>query len=193
MIKETQEIVNGLVAGMNANGDPDQRAATLLLINSVSGRWVGKFKGWPEHLSEDEGCPERWYFHWWKIREDMAVSNAEDEEFQRWYKHSGQYIRNDDDGTEFEAQRPKHTEWPWFGCSGGEGVLLQIALDIAPGGLLGNGIRRLDPNNLAQVATAMTDLFQGDFHRSIVPTKRRGTLGSHERMILVAVEGSGHR
>ena len=52
---------------------------------------------------------------------------------------------------------------PWHGASSSELVVLRIALEVAPGGLLGDGIARLDQANTAAVAAAVDTLVEGRY------------------------------
>nr|MCU0263856.1 hypothetical protein [Candidatus Nanopelagicales bacterium] len=52
---------------------------------------------------------------------------------------------------------------PWHGASSSELVVLRIALEVAPGGLLGDGIARLDQANTAAVAAAVDTLIEGRY------------------------------
>ena len=52
---------------------------------------------------------------------------------------------------------------PWHGASGSELVLLRIALELAPGGLLGDGLPRLDDANTSAVLTAVAELADGRY------------------------------
>ena len=58
---------------------------------------------------------------------------------------------------------------PWHGvASSSELVLLRIAVELAPGGLLGDGIGRLDDTIRAATATALDALIEGQL---IEPTR----------------------
>ena len=55
------------------------------------------------------------------------------------------------------------TRRPWHGASSSELVLLRIAVELAPGGLLGDGLARLDDTNTAAVLAAVTELADGRY------------------------------
>ena len=70
--------------------------------------------------------------------------------------------------------RPARTRWTpppprwcpagrWHAASGSELVLLRIALELAPGGLLGDGLPRLDDSNTSAVVTAVAELADGRY------------------------------
>jgi hypothetical protein len=50
---------------------------------------------------------------------------------------------------------------PWHGASSSELVLLRIALELAPGGLLGDGLKRLDLRNKRAVRESLNHLTDG--------------------------------
>ena len=52
---------------------------------------------------------------------------------------------------------------PWHGASGSELVLLRIALELVPGGLLGDGGPRLEAANTPAVFTAVAELADGRY------------------------------
>ena len=59
--------------------------------------------------------------------------------------------------TQAVPRRPSH------GASGSELVLLRIALELAPGGLLGDGLPGLDDANTSAVLTAVAELADGRY------------------------------
>ena len=52
---------------------------------------------------------------------------------------------------------------PWHGASGSELALLRIALELALGGLLGDGLPRLEDANTSAVLTAVAELADGRY------------------------------
>ena len=61
---------------------------------------------------------------------------------------------------------------PWHGASTSETTLLHIALELAPGGLLGDGLNQLDSANTAAVLEAIDNLAAGTIDRDLVGPHR---------------------
>lgn len=144
------------------NGDPDQRAATQLLTQFAHGVWLRKLSGWPQYLCdvEDTARPGGLWINWRQLREDLAADQAAREDYADWAdSYEGQRA------TEAEQER----RWeqipgrPWHGASGSEFVALRIALELAPGGLLGDGLPRLDPANTEAVKAAFLEVVDGRY------------------------------
>lgn len=135
----------GLVLGLN--GDPDQRAATLLLSTAVGGVWLAKLAGWEEYLVplHDLRRPASLYIDWRQLRDDRAADGTVRGGFAAWADSPrGRRATDDEHDAHWARTVPDR---PWRGASTGELAILDIALAIAPGGLLAEGIVGLDPNN----------------------------------------------
>jgi hypothetical protein len=150
-----------LRAGLN--GDPDQRAATELLIAAGGGVWLAKLSGWPEYLrpTGDARRGDGLWIDWQALREDLTSDDLAWAAFHGWAE-SAEGRRASDDQVEDRRTAMVPTR-PWHGASGSEMVLLRIAVQLAPGGLLGDGVARLDEANRAAVATAVETLIQGQY------------------------------
>ena len=154
-----EELVAGLRVGLN--GDPDQRAATELLITAVGGVWVRKLSGWRTCMPyTDAGFrPGGRWIDWHQLRDDLAADDKAWAEFNDWANsYAGRQANEDTYEQTREQMVPRR---PWHGASSSELVVLRIAVEIAPGGLLGDGIARLDPANQAAVAAALDTLIEG--------------------------------
>lgn len=140
------------------NGDADQRAATMLLIEAAHGIWLDKLNDWPEYLRPLEGlrCPDGLYLEWHQLREDLAADDRAWATFTDWAgSRSGRNAAEDEYEARLAELVPRR---PWHGASSSELVLLRIALELAPGGLLGDGLARLDEANSSAVLAAVGDL-----------------------------------
>ena len=145
------------------NGDPDQRAATELLITAVDGVWLRKLDQWPEYLrpTEDPRRPGGLWIDWRTLREDLAADDLAWQQFNVWAESSeGRRATEDAYEDRMGELVPRR---PWHGASGGELTVLRIAVELAPGGLLGDGMARLDDANRAAVAAAFNTLVGGRF------------------------------
>ena len=150
-----------LLAGLN--GDPDQRAATTLLIDACHGIWLTKLAGWGEYLVdlEDPRRPGALYIDWQQLRDDLNSDDAAWGTFTAWAESWAGRTAGDDVVDAKRAAMVPHR--PWHGASSSETTLLRIALDLAPGGLLGDGLNRLDHTNTTAVLAAIDDLATGTF------------------------------
>jgi hypothetical protein len=150
-----------LRAGLN--GDPDQRAATELLISAAGGVWLAKLATWDQYLcpTQDSRRPDGLWIDWDALRQDLAADDHAWAEFTAWVQ-SYEGRRASDD--QHEARRTEMVpDRPWHGASSSELVLLRIAVQIGPGGLLADGIARLDDTNRAAVAAAIDTLIDGQY------------------------------
>lgn len=155
------DLAQRLLGGLN--GDPHQRAATTLLIDAAHGVWLAKLAGWDQYLVEldDPRRPGALCIDWQQLRDDFEADGRAWEEFYRWAtSHAGRHASDDEYETRDEAMVPGR---PWHGASSSELVILQIALELAPGGLLGDGLNRLDQGNTTAVLTAIDDLAFGSY------------------------------
>lgn len=150
-----------LRAGLN--GDPDQRAATELLITAAGGVWLLKLSGWTEYLrpTQDTRRGEALWIDWQTLTEDLATDDHAWTTFTTWADSSEGRGASEE---EYDRRRSELVpRRPWHGASSSELVLLRIAVELAPGGLLGDGIARLDEANRAAVATAVDTLITGQY------------------------------
>jgi hypothetical protein len=149
-------VARRLRAGLN--GDPDQRAATELLIAAANGVWLAKLGGWTQYLcpTEDTRRPGGLWVDWQQLRDDLAADDRAWVAFNDWaVSYPGRQASEDTYEQTREQMVPRR---PWHGASSSELVVLRIAVELAPGGLLGDGIARLDATNTAAVLTAVTTL-----------------------------------
>ena len=154
-------VAHGLRAGLN--GDPDQRAATELLIAAVNGVWLAKLGGWAEYVcpTEDAGRPGGLWIDWQQLRGDLGADDRAWAAFSDWAdSYPGRQAGEDTYEHTRDQMVPRR---PWHGASGSELVVLRIAVELAPGGLLGDGIARLDEANTAAVVTAVNTLVEGRY------------------------------
>ena len=145
------------------NGDPDQRAATTLLIDAANGIWLAKLSGWPQYLrdTEDTRRPGGLWIDWQQLREDLTADDTALAEFNDWAtSYAGRQASEDTYEQTREQRVPRR---PWHGASSSELVILRIALEMAPGGLLGDGIARLDQGNKTAVGAAVDTLLEGQY------------------------------
>lgn len=139
------------------NGDADQRAATMLLIEAGHGIWLDKLGGWSEYMRplDDPNRPSGLYLDWHQLREDLAADDRAWATFTDWAdSRSGRNASEDEYEARLAELVPRR---PWHGASSSELVLLQIALELAPGGLLGGGLDRLDHVSASAVLVAFAD------------------------------------
>lgn len=144
------------------NGDADQRAATMLLTEAAHGIWLAKLAGWPDYMrpSDDPRRSGGLYLDWHQLREDLAADDRAWATFTEWAE--SRLGRNASD-VEYEARLAEQVpRRPWHGASSSELVLLRIALELAPGGLLGDGLARLDLGNRRAVLVALGGALEGD-------------------------------
>ena len=154
-------VTRRLRAGLN--GDPDQRAATELLIAAANGVWLTKLGGWTEYLcpTEDTRRPGALWIDWSQLREDLDADEKARAEFADWANsYSGRKAGEDEYDRTHDQMVPRR---PWHGASSSELVLLRVAVELAPGGLLGDGLSRLDDTNTAAVLAAVTELADGRY------------------------------
>lgn len=150
-----------LRAGLN--GDPDQRAATELLITGGHSIWLLKLDGWTQYLrpTEDTRRGDGLWIDWEALREDLAADDRAWAELTAWAEsYEGRRASDDEYDKRHGEMVPRR---PWHGASSSELILLRIAVQLAPGGLLGDGIARLDDTNRAAVATAVGTLIEGQY------------------------------
>ncbi len=143
------------------NGDPDQRAATMLLTDAAHGIWLDKLAGWPEYIAsiEDRRRPDGLCLDWHQLREDLAADDRAWGAFTEWAESRlGRNASDDEHEAHLAKLVPRR---PWHGASSSELVLLRIALEVAPGGLLGDGLDRLDQANRRAVLNALSELTSG--------------------------------
>jgi hypothetical protein len=153
------ELADRLIAG--ANGDPDQRAATQLLCTAARGVWLGKLDGWPEYLRalEDDLHSDARWVDWHQLREDLAADDHAWATFNDWANsYAGRRATEAEREAHLAATVPHRA---WHGASSSELVLLRIALELAPGGLLGDGLALLDLRNKRAVGEALNHLTDG--------------------------------
>ena len=153
------ELADRLIAGVN--GDPDQRSATRLLCNAAGGIWLSKLDGWPEYLRalEDDRHPDALWVDWHRLRDDLAADDHAWSTFNDWANsYAGRRATEAEYETHLAATVPHR---PWHGASSSELVLLRVALELAPGGLLGDGLARLDLRNRRAVRAALDELTGG--------------------------------
>lgn len=143
---------------LGLNGDADQRAATMLLIEAAHGIWLDKLAGWPEYMRplEDPTRTDGLFLDWHQLREDLVADDQAWATFTDWAdSRSGRNASED----EYEARLAELVpQRPWHGASSSELMLLRIALELAPGGLLGDGLPRLDRENRRAVEFAIDEL-----------------------------------
>jgi hypothetical protein len=162
---DTKPSIPDLAAQLRAglNGDPDQRAATELLITAASGVWLLKLSGWPEYLrpTQDTRRGEALWIDWQTLTEDLVADDHAWAVFTTWADSlEGRRASEQDYDQRRDELVPRR---PWHGASSSELVVLRIAVELAPGGLLGDGIARLDEHNRAAVATAIDTLITGQY------------------------------
>ena len=144
-------------------GDPDQRAATELLIAAVNGVWLAKLGGWAEYVcpTEDGRRPGGLWVDWQQLRGDLAADDRAWAAFSDWAdSYPGRQASEDTYEHTRDQMVPRR---PWHGASSSELVVLRIAVELAPGGLFGDGIARLDEANTAAVVTAVNTLVEGRY------------------------------
>lgn len=152
----SSETARRLTIGLN--GDADQRAATRLLIDAAHGIWLDKLAGWPEYMAsiEDPRRPDGLFLDWHQLREDLAADDRAWATFTVWAaSHAGRRATEEEYEDRLVEMVPRR---PWHGASTSELVLLRIALELAPGGLLGDGLPRLDRMNRTAVRAAIEEL-----------------------------------
>jgi hypothetical protein len=148
---------------LGLNGDPDQRAATTLLATAVGGVWLAKLAGWDQYVVplHDLRRPGALYVDWPRLRADRAADQVARNEFAAWAESpAGRRASDDEHDTRWDQAVPAR---PWHGASTGELAILDIALTIAPGGLLAEGITGLDPGNRQAVSAALHTLLGGQY------------------------------
>lgn len=153
------ELVDRLIAGVK--GAPDQRAATQLLCTAAGGIWLSKLDGWPDYLRafENDRHPDALWVDWHQLREDLAADDRAWSTFNDW---ANSYAVRRATEAEYQAHLAATVPHrPWHGASSSELVLLRIALELAPGGLLGDGLARLDLGNRRAVRAALDQLTDG--------------------------------
>ena len=138
-------------------------AATELLINAVDGIWLVKLGGWPQYVQAFDGTriPEGLWIDWGELRDDLAADEKARDEFTAW---ANSYIGRKADDDEYDRT---HVEMvsrrPWHGASSSEMTVLRIALDLAPGGLLGDGLAHLDEANTSTILIAVAEVAEGRY------------------------------
>ena len=156
------DVAGRLLAGLN--GDPDQRAATTLLIRAAHGVWLTKLNGWDPYLKD---TTSGLYLDWAQLRSDLTADAAARVAFRDWAQtHAGRQASEQQyDDTHAATVPPR----PWHGASTSELFLLHLAVELAPGGLLGDGVPRLDPSNRHALLAAVDDLVTGEYHQPAPP------------------------
>ena len=155
------DMAHGLPTGLN--GDPDQRVATTLLIDAENGVWLAKLGGWPQYLcpTQDTRRPGGLWIDWQQLREDLTADDTAWAQFTEWAtSYAGRQATEDTYEQTREQMVPAR---PWHGASSSELVVLRIALEVAPGGLLGDGVARLDPANTTVVEPSIRTLVEGRY------------------------------
>lgn len=155
----TSDTARRLEIGLN--GDADQRAATTLLTEAAHGIWLAKLAGWPAYLRlcDHPRRPEGLFLDWHQLREDLSADDRAWATFTVWAaSHAGRRATEEEYEDRLAEMAPRR---PWHGASTSELVLLRIALELAPGGLLGDGLPRLDRVNRTAVRAAMEELADG--------------------------------
>ena len=145
------------------NGDPDQRAATHLLVTGGRGVWSAKLAGWDQYLvpTSDPLRPDGLYVDWHRLRDDLAADDTARDQYATWSdSSSGRHATDDQRDSRWEQLVPNR---PWHGASSTELLLLRVAVELAPGGLLSNAIPRLDDFNRAALTDAIQTLLDGQF------------------------------
>ena len=182
-------VAGRLRAGLN--GDPDQRAATELLIAAVNGVWLAKLGGWAEYVcpTEDARRPGGLWIDWQQLRGDLAADDRAWAAFSDWAdSYPGRQASEDTYEHTRDQMVPRR---PWHGASSSELVVLRIAVELAPGGLFGDGIARLDEANTAAVVTAVNTLVEGRYIEPD-PAERARRADLLERCVDLAAElGAG--
>lgn len=93
---------------------------------------------------------------WHQLREDLAADDRAWVTFTDWAdSRSGRSASEDEYEAGLAELVPRR---PWHGASSSELVLLRIALELAPGGLLGDGLARVDADNARAVMATIADL-----------------------------------
>ena len=157
----TTEAARRLRAGLN--GDANQRAATELLINAVDGIWLVKLGGWPQYVQAFDGTriPEGLWIDWAQLRDDLAADEKARDEFTAWAdSYTGRKADDDEYDRTHAEMVPRR---PWHGASSSEMTVLRIALDLAPGGLLGDGLAHLDDANTSTILIAVAEVAEGRY------------------------------
>ena len=145
------------------NGDPDQRAATHLLVTGGRGAWPAKLAGWDQYLvpTADPLRPDALYVDWHQLRADLAADDTARDEYATWADSTaGRNATDEQRDSRWEQLIPAR---PWHGASSTELLLLRIAVELAPGGLLGHTIPRLDDFNRRALIEAIQTLLDGQF------------------------------
>ena len=145
------------------NGDPDQRAATHLLVTGGRGVWSAKLAGWDQYLvpTNDPLRPDALYVDWHQLRADLAADDTARDQYAAWADSSNGRHATDDQRERMWGQLVPAR--PWHGASSTELLLLRIAVELAPGGLLGHTIPRLDDFNRRALTEAIRTLLDGQF------------------------------
>jgi hypothetical protein len=149
---DRQQIARRLEAGLSS--EPENQAATRLLIQAAHGIWLTKLAGWDQYLSPSSPrlAPDGLSIDWYQLRDDFVADEHAWEEFRRWTEsYAGRTATDAEYEQHREATVPTR---PWHGASTSELVILRIALEIAPGGLLGDGVPYLDHTNAGAVGAA---------------------------------------
>ena len=144
------------------NGDANQRAATELLINAVDGSGWSSSGGGPSTSTFDgTRIPEGLWIDWGQLRDDLAADEQARAEFSDW---ANSYAGRKADEDEYERTHADMVpRRPWHGASGSEMTVLSIAVELAPGGLLGDGLARLDEANTSTVLIAVAEVAEGRY------------------------------
>ena len=123
---------------------------------------AGQLSGWPDYLRErtDTRRVGGLWIDWALLRTDLVLDEQAWAEFQAWAdSYTGRQASED----EYERRRGEVPRRPWHGASSSELVILNIALALAPGGLLGDGLPRLNEGNRAAALAAVTEVSDGEF------------------------------
>ena len=123
-------VAHSLRTGLN--GDPDQRAATDLLIDAANGVWLAKLSGWPQYLcpTQDTRRPGGLWIDWQQLRDDLTADDKAWEAFNDWStSYAGRQASEDTYEQTREQMVPRR---PWHGASSSELVVLRIAVEVRP-------------------------------------------------------------
>ena len=124
---------------------------------------VGQARGWPQYVRPFDGTriPEGLWIDWRQLREDLEADERARAEFSDW---ATSYTGRRADEVEYERTHDRMVpRRAWHGASSSELVVLRIAVALAPGGLLGDGLARLDEANTSAVLIAVAEVAEGRY------------------------------
>ena len=129
----------------------------LLLVTTSPLSRLRRF-GAPLHVPESAVCLQ---IDWGQLREDLAADEKALDEFSEWAKSSAGRTATE---YELDLTREQLVPYrPWYGASTSEMTVLRIATELAPGGLIGDGLAHLDEANTSTVLIAVAEVAEGRY------------------------------